>query len=172
MTVEFRGRPLVGHAVAAALAAPVDRVIVVVGQDPSVRAAVAPLQTKDALLIIEAPDAEHGMSRSLKAGLEALPSDARGAFIFLGDMPFIPHGVAGELAAALLEGAAAAAPVHGGRRGHPALLGPEAISVARRLDGDVGARSVLDALGDRLALVPAAAGVLFDVDRPEDLSSA
>jgi molybdenum cofactor cytidylyltransferase len=57
-----------------------------------------------------------------------------------------------------------------GRRGNPVLIGRELFPELLRLTGDAGARSVLQSLGDRLALVEAPDdGVLFDVDQPSDL---
>ncbi len=93
--------------------------------------------------------------------------DCRGAFIFLGDMPRIPHDLLDALADALDQGAAAAAPVVNGRRGHPALISAELFEALRGLSGDQGARAILGGLGERLALIPTEdEGVLFDVDQP------
>ena len=67
-------------------------------------------------------------------------------------------------------GAAAAAPVFQGRRGNPVVLGRGLFPAVALLEGDSGARSLLQTLGARLALIESPDdGVLFDVDRPEDL---
>jgi len=51
------------------------------------------------------------------------------------------------------------------------LLGRSLFPQLLALTGDAGARGVLQALGDRLALVEAPDdGVLFDVDTPADLA--
>jgi molybdenum cofactor cytidylyltransferase len=111
------------------------------------------------------------MAASLRTGIAALPPDAAGAFVFLGDMPWVPHAVLAPLAEALAAGAPAAAPVWAGRRGNPVLLARELFPQLLALRGDQGARSILEALGPRLALVEAPDdGVLFDVDTPADLS--
>ena len=74
------------------------------------------------------------------------------------------------LAQAVLGGAAAAAPQFDGRRGHPVLFTAALYPRLLALSGDRGAASVLQSLGDTLALVDAPDdGVLFDVDRPSDL---
>jgi len=86
-------------------------------------------------------------------------------------MPCVPPGLARDLARALRPGVDAVAPCFAGRRGHPVLFGRACYPALRRLEGDVGAREVLAALGGRLALVDGPDdGVLFDVDRPEDLA--
>ena len=85
-------------------------------------------------------------------------------------MPRIPQNAAAMLADAFANGALAAAPTFGGRRGHPVLFSASLFPALLALSGDRGAASVLAGLGEDLALVPAADdGVLFDVDRPEDL---
>jgi molybdenum cofactor cytidylyltransferase len=85
-------------------------------------------------------------------------------------MPAIPHDIGPRLAQALADGALAAAPRFQGRRGHPALFAAVLIPELARVSGDEGARRVLQALGDRLALVDVeSAGVLTDIDTREDL---
>jgi molybdenum cofactor cytidylyltransferase len=85
-------------------------------------------------------------------------------------MPRIPVTVLSAMAEALAAGAQAAAPVFAGRRGHPVLIGRTLFSDVLALEGDRGAGALLARLGDALAAAPAPDdGVLFDVDRPEDL---
>jgi len=171
----FEGRPLAAGALDAAFAAPVRRVLLVTDGDPDLAAFArdhARRLGRDAdLEIVTAADAAEGMGASLRAGIAALPSGLDGAFVFLGDMPRVPPGLARELARGLIPGVDAVAPRWAGRRGHPVLFGRACFPALRTLGGDVGAREVLAALGDRLALVDSAeAGILFDVDRPEDLA--
>ena len=165
------GRPLVAHAVEAALASPAAEIILVTGASASaVAEAAREAAANRPLRVVEAADWREGLSASLRAGIAALPPDAGAAIVFLGDMPDVPHALAARLVAAWREGAEAAAPVHGGRRGHPALLSRTLFGAVAELRGDRGAGALLDALGDRLALVKTDdPGVLFDVDRREDL---
>ncbi len=163
----WRGGALIDGALEAALAAPVDAVLVVVGADPAVAAHV---RARGAIRIITASDHALGLSASLKAGIAALPDDAAGALVLLGDMPLVPRGVLAPLVAAIGAGAPAAVPVFEGRQGHPAALAARLFPRILALEGDRGARSILDALGDALIQVPAPdGGVLLDVDWPRDL---
>jgi molybdenum cofactor cytidylyltransferase len=110
------------------------------------------------------------MGATLRAGIASLPPDAAGAYVFLGDMPAIPPAILPVLAAALAAGAPAAAPRYDGQRGHPVLFAAALFPQLRALTGDQGARDVLRALGDRLALVETAdPGVVLDIDRPDQL---
>lgn len=170
----FEGRPLIAGALDAAFAAPARRVLLVTGGDPDLagtaRDHVLSLGRAYDFDIIVAPDAAEGMGASLRAAVDALPPDSDAVFVFLGDMPRVPPSLARDLARALVPGFDAVAPCFAGRRGHPVLFGKACYPALRTLEGDVGARAVLEALGERLALVDASdAGVLFDVDRPEDL---
>lgn len=166
----WRGRPLVEHALEAARAAPAAEIVLVVGADARVGPCGAAWaeRTGAALRAVDAADHAEGLSASLRAGLRAVPA-GRGAFVFLGDMPEVPHDIAGKLAAAVRAGAPAAAPTFNGVRGHPALLGPALVTRSAELGGDRGARHLLQGLGERLALIPSGPGVRFDVDRPSDL---
>lgn len=165
----YRGAPLLHGALAAARAAPVGGITVVTGADAEAVAAAA--QAFDpSIRLVHAPDHAQGMAASLRAGVASLADGAEAAFVFLGDMPRVPHGVLGGLAAAVSAGAPAAAPTFAGRRGNPVVLSRELFAQVAALEGDTGARPILERLGARLALVPADDdGVLFDVDTRGDL---
>jgi molybdenum cofactor cytidylyltransferase len=175
LTAPWHGRMLIEGALAAAMAAPVLTVTVVWGADSAVPAAVrAYFEGRGEALRLKLVNAEHharGLSASLKAGIESLPAECAGVYLFLGDMPRVPHDVLEPLAEALAAGAFAAAPVFDGQRGHPVLFGSALFADLLRLDGDKGAGSLLASLTQgQLALVPAPNdGVLYDVDLRTDL---
>ena len=160
LTAPYAGGRLIDGALAAARAAPARGVTVVTGADAKVETAA------EGLRIVHAQHYAAGLSASLRAGIESLPDDCDGVFVFLGDMPRVPHAVLQPLADAL-PGHHAAAPVFDAQRGHPVLIGKALFPKLLTLTGDQGAGAVLTALGERLALVPAPDdGVLFDVDAP------
>jgi xanthine dehydrogenase accessory factor len=164
-------------ALTAAFAAPARTVTVVTGAHAdevasAVRKFAAASTGASRLRIVHAADYAEGLSASLRAGLAALPASAAGAFVFLGDMPRTPPGVAAALAYAIGEGKAAA-PMHRGRRGHPVLVSRAMFEDLAALRGDQGAGGLLAGLGEALALVEVEdGGVLFDVDSPADLAAA
>ncbi|MBO9557277.1 MAG: nucleotidyltransferase family protein [Caulobacter sp.] len=171
----FEGRPLISGALDAAFAAPARRVLLVTDGDRDLARIAADhaegSDRRDDLDIVVAADAAEGMGASLRTAVAALPADCEGVFVFLGDMPRAPPDLPGRLLASLAPGIDAVAPRFEGRRGHPVLFGKTCFPALRALSGDVGARSVLAAIGERLALVEVAdPGVLFDVDRPQDLA--
>ena len=166
---------LINGALRAAFDAPVAGITVVTGGHAAGVTAAAQafadrIGAADRLALVHAADHGEGLSASLRAGILSLPETAAGAFLFLADMPAIPPFVANALAEAMTPAHDAAAPTFEGRRGHPVLLGRALFEPIRHLTGDHGAGHLLRNLGDRLALVPTyEAGVLKDVDRPEDL---
>lgn len=163
----WRGGALIDGALDAAQAAPVRDVTVVVGADPAVAAHAA---SRSGVRVVHAPDHALGLSASLKAGIASLPPTAQGVLVLLGDMPLVPQAVLRPLIQAVADGAPAAVPMWEGRQGHPVCLSKDLFGQILALEGDRGARSVLDAVSDRLALISAPdGGVLLDVDRPQDL---
>ncbi len=160
---------LLDAALATAFASPARSVSVVWGADGRVLEAASRWASRNGqaprLRMIHAREHEEGMAASIRTGVAGLPRDCAGAFLFLGDMPNVPHDLPAKLAQALAGGAWAAAPVHGERRGHPVLFGAKLFAVLKTQTGDRGASKLLDALGEDLALVPVDdPGVLFDVD--------
>ena len=106
----------------------------------------------------------------MAAGIAELSKDTDGVFVFLGDMPRVPHILAHSMAGVLRGGAAAFAAEFKGQRGHPVLFGRVLFSDLSTVSGDSGAGRLLNELGDRVAHVQSPDdGVFFDVDRPEDL---
>ena len=170
----FEGRPLIAGALDAAFAAPVRGVTLAIDGDPELAAiardhARSLGRERDLRRVIVA-DAAEGLGASLRAAVAALPADTEAAFVFLGDMPRIPPEIPHALARTLDEDRDLAAPRFDGRRGHPVLFGRAYFAALKTLTGDVGAQQVLEKAGTRLALVDSLdAGVLFDVDRREDL---
>ena len=176
LTARWRGGVLLDGALEAAFAAPVSQVLVVVGGDDCVDAAARAFaearDTAERLQLVSAPDWRTGMAASLRAGLQALAPGICGAFVFLGDMPHIPHDLAPRLAGRLIGDVQAVQPLYGGAPSHPVLLGAELFEAAMRLDGDRGAQRLLRAPGVRVARLDVDdAGVSLDVDTPEALAA-
>ncbi len=173
LVAKLNGRPIVRIAAEAALASSARPVVVVTGHDrASVEAALSGLGVATAFN----PEFSTGLASSLKIGLSAIPPSAAGALIVLGDMPGIEAQLIDALIDAFLasETALAAAPTRAGRRGNPVLLGRSLFEAAMGLQGDEGARRLIDSLAaDELIEVEAPdAGVIVDIDTPGDLAAA
>lgn len=117
-------------------------------------------------------DAVRGMGTSLACGVRAA-AGADGWLIALADMPAVRPATIRRVAAALVQGAALAAPFRAGRRGHPVGFGSGLRDELLALDGDSGARELLSRYSTRLTSVEVDdAGILLDIDTPGDLAHA
>jgi molybdenum cofactor cytidylyltransferase len=114
--------------------------------------------------------AARGMGASLAHGVGEA-REAGGWVIALADMPRVPGAVIENIVAALADGALIVAPVHRGERGHPVGFSARLRGELLTLDGDTGARTVIERHRAEIRLIESAEpGVLLDVDRREDLA--
>ena len=114
---------------------------------------------------------DEGIASSIRAGVAALPDDVEAVAIALADQPLASPEVTKALSARWTAGGVSAvAPTYHDGAGHPVLFGRVCFDNLARLEGDVGARSVLRALGERAAYVPIDADMPADVDTPEVLA--
>lgn len=176
LTALLDGEALLNAALRSACAAPVASLLVVTGAHADVvEAAVRDFACRVRTQVTSIRCADHalGMAASLRCGLAAVPPEAAGAFIFLGDMPHVPAHLPARLLAALAGGAQAAAPRVDGRLGHPVLITRALFEAFSRGAGDGGGQLILRDLGDRLVTVAIESPDLFvDVDTPDDLAKA
>jgi len=121
------------------------------------------------------PDADSGMGLSLahaiRHSLQARLHDhapGQGWLVALGDMPFVAPATLHALDAAVGEGAAIAAPLFEGRRGNPVAFGARHRDALLALDGDQGARRLLQT-GPVVTIAVPDPGILRDIDSPSDL---
>jgi molybdenum cofactor cytidylyltransferase len=172
LTGDFAGRPLVVHAVRAALESRASPVVVVTGfEAEKVRAALAGHDVR----FVHNPDYARGMSASLIAGIGSLPDDIDGALVCLGDMPRVSAGHLDRLIAAFdpAAGRAIGIPTYQGKRGNPVLWARRFFPRMRGLAGDVGARALIGEHADLVFEVEVEDdGVLFDIDTPQGLTQA
>ena len=114
--------------------------------------------------------AEEGMGASLACAARAA-GRADGYLVALADMPFVRRSSIAAVRDALAGGAALAAPYFRGRRGHPVGLSGSFHEELTRLEGDEGAKRILEANAGRLVKIPIGdPGVLRDIDTPGDLT--
>ena len=169
LLAEIGGKPLVRIAAEQALASRASPVVVVTGhQHEKVGAALAGLPVK----IVHNPDFASGLGGSLKTGIAAIPAEADGAVVCLGDMPQVDAALINQLVAAFdpAKGALAVVPVFDGRRGNPVLWSRRFFPDLMAIEGDVGARHMIGRYNEAVVEVPVTGnGALVDVDTPEAL---
>ena len=167
----FDGEPLVRRATSQALASKAAGVVVVAGhQSDRIRAALSGLDAA----IVDNPEFATGLSSSLKAGVAALPSDAAGVLVVLGDMPGIASADLDKMIDAFRksEGRSVVRAAHEGRRGNPVLLPRSLFGAIAQLEGDTGARHLVEAEGLDILDVEIGAAAFVDVDTPDAMRVA
>jgi molybdenum cofactor cytidylyltransferase len=135
---ELDGRPLLEHALRAMAAAPVDRVVVVLGSGADEIVAGVDLHGANPLVC---PRWEKGQAASLACGLAALAT-ADAVVVTLGDQPRMTTDAIRRVVERR-NGAAAVRATYAGEPGHPVLLERELFDRLRDVSGDLGARNLL-----------------------------
>lgn len=161
------GTPLGVAAARSLLAVLPDSIAVVRADDET----LPELLAEEGMRVVVNRRAGQGLSASLAAGVAA-GRDADGWIIALADMPFIRIATIQRILALLERGAPLAAPSYRGLRGHPVGIGRAFRDELLALTGDQGAREVLFENDGLLELLEVDdAGVLIDVDTPEDIAA-
>jgi molybdenum cofactor cytidylyltransferase len=165
--LKFRGLSLLRRAIDTAFAVPADQVIVVLGHAadqllPEVEATSATIVLNDQWV--------EGVSTSLRGGLAAVSSDARGVFIYPVDMPLVTPEALRELARRQqVSGRPAAMTEAGGVRGVPVFITRSLFPALMIQEGDVGGAHYLRAHPESVEAVRFEdPDLVRDVDRPED----
>lgn len=166
---DYRGRPLLAHALDTVAALGLGDAVVVTGDEGH---AVADLARRAGLRGVHNDAASGGMGHSIAAGVRALSDGLGGVFVVLGDMPEVTADDYARLAAAHAgRPARVCVPVWDGRRGHPVLFGADHRGALAALTGDRGARRILRAASDLVSVPAASAGVLVDLDTSADFAA-
>ena len=120
---------------------------------------------------IACADAAQGMAASLACGIHA-NRDAKGWLIGLADMPAVPVAAISGVRGALSAGAVLAAPSRAGRRGHPVGFASHYRDELLALQGDTGARRLLERDKSKVVDIKINdAGIFADIDIPGDLQN-
>jgi molybdenum cofactor cytidylyltransferase len=171
LLAEIGGKPLVRIVVDAVLASRARPVVVVTGhQRDKVEAALAGLAVK----FVHNPHFADGLGTSLKAGIAALPAEADGAIVCLGDMPQVDATLIDRLIGAFDpdHGALVVLPTIDGKRGNPVVWSRRFFPDLMTVEGDVGARYLIGRYTEAVAEVPlTGTAALTDVDTPEALEA-
>ncbi|OAI30585.1 4-diphosphocytidyl-2C-methyl-D-erythritol synthase [Methylosinus sp. R-45379] len=164
---ELDGKPLMRHAVDAALASQAGRTLVVTGHaNERVEAALAGAP----VALVHNANYREGLASSLRAGVAQVGGES-GALVLLADMPAVTPAILDILIDAFdATDAAAVVPTRNGRRGNPVLLGRTLFPQLATIAGDKGAREMLRISTGVIEIEIGDDAVLTDVDAPADLA--
>jgi molybdenum cofactor cytidylyltransferase len=167
----FDGEPLVRRMAARIGAAGVAEGVVVLGhQATKIRDALGDC----GLRMVENPDYASGIASSLKSGIRALPGNADGALIVLADMPEVSAADIGKLTDAFgaRHGQAIVRATASGQRGNPVILPRALFEAVESLQGDTGARHIVENSDLEIVDVEIGEAARIDVDTPDALATA
>jgi molybdenum cofactor cytidylyltransferase len=172
LLAEFEGEPLVRRSVRQAIEAGVGAVTVITGHRSG---EVADVLTGLDVEVLENPDFLTGMASSLKAGLAAVEAKGLpGMMVLLADMPNVSGADIAALARAYVKsgGKAIVRAVSDGQRGNPVILPAATFEALKALEGDIGARPVIESSGLAVIDVEIGPAARLDVDTPEAILAA
>jgi molybdenum cofactor cytidylyltransferase len=160
-----KGTTLVQRAVRECVGLVDSRLIVVIGSNA---AGIAEALQDDDIDLVHNDDWATGIASSLRVGLAAVSDGADGVMICLCDQPFVTRD---DLRMLVDQWATQpdtlVASEYAGTLGVPAIFPARVFDALSVLEGDAGAKSIIDRDASRLAVpLPAAA---IDIDRPEDV---
>ncbi len=172
LLAEFDGQPLVRRTVERVLSSQARSVTVVLGhRAEEVRGRLDGL---DAELVFN-PDYGSGMASSLRAGLAAVSGgNADGVLVALADMPAVRTEDLDVLIDRFRQedGRAIIRAVSAGKRGNPVILPRNTFAAFMKLEGDIGARAIIETSGLEVVDVEIGAAAHLDVDTPEAVLGA
>lgn len=172
LLAEFDGEPLVHRSARVVLEGGVTPVHVVTGHERErIEASLRGLDVS----MVHNPDYASGMASSLVTGLlQPEVASADGILVMLADMP----GVSSEDISSLMasfraeQGRSIVRAVSSGKRGNPVILPRSTFAAVLKLEGDTGARAIIETCGLPVIDVEIGAGAHLDVDTPEAVAGA
>ncbi|MCI0433166.1 MAG: nucleotidyltransferase family protein [Gemmatimonadetes bacterium] len=167
LTARLSGAPLITHAIEAVLVAGFPCTVVInPGHAKRIRSAVEDRRVS----IVENARAAEGMASSIRAGIRSLDAESGAALIAMGDQPLIRPVLLQQIAAQWRATAATiVATAYRGVLAPPALFDRAVFDELLELEGDIGARQVIERDGDRVVLIDIDQPPPFDVDTAADL---
>jgi molybdenum cofactor cytidylyltransferase len=110
------------------------------------------------------------LSTSIRRGVQAATSTTTALVIALGDEPRVSGDVSRSVISAWRQtGRPIVVARYAGETGHPVLFDARVFGELTTLDGDRGAKRVIDRLPERVAYVDIATALPIDVDNVADL---
>jgi molybdenum cofactor cytidylyltransferase len=173
LLIPLGGHAVLYHALQAALTAPLDPVILVLGyESDKALQALEELRGSPKLRVLKNSHWAQGRAESLKLGLAAVPAHAPGAVVLLGDMPLVTPALIARVAQAFLRAHTLCFPIYRGLPGRPVAIPRELFGEFAQLCGDASGLPILQKYWERaikLELAPDEEPTQWDIDTPEDL---
>lgn len=171
LLLPWRDRPLICHALQAALNSRLAPVLLVVGyQGERLLAALESLRDDPKLEVLHNQRWCSGRASSVRLAIGALPTEAHGALFLLGDMPLMSSHLIDLVRENFLRSEARICfPVYQGHKGHPVAFSRELLGELARLRGDRSGWGLAQRYWSEALKIPLQNGATqLDVDTEED----
>ncbi|KAB2334844.1 nucleotidyltransferase family protein [Cytobacillus depressus] len=173
----LKGRPLLEHVIRTAASANFSEIITVIGcEADNIQKAILIDDPRFRWVVNE--DYLSGQGSSLKAGFINVADHHSGVMVFLGDLPFIVQSTVQsifQLGKDMLkeyEKSFVIQPKYKGISGHPVFFGHQDKNIFMKLQGDRGAKVIMNQISCRQSIPVEDSGILFDIDTPEAYNKA
>jgi len=168
----IKGKPLIEWVLDACLGSQLERVFLVLGyKHKEILRVLAGKIRHTGLDIVINPDYGKGQSTSLRAGIKAVKDDFPSAMFVLGDQPLIDAQTLNLLIKRFRSSEKnICVPFYDDKRGNPVIFSNKYYAGISGIQGDEGARRIIDNNPDQvLRVVLSRPSFFYDVDIPEDL---
>ena len=149
-TKKIQGIPLIKHSIKNILFSSIDELIVVLGYQKEIIEKLINKHKK--IKFVFNKDFESGMASSIKTGLNNLSKKTEAFFICLGDMPLINQDVYNQLIRSR-NNKEIIVPTYKGQQGNPILFSKSMKSIIISIEGDIGAKKILEQNKDKILKV-------------------
>jgi len=147
---EIQGIPLIKLSVKNILASSIDELIIVLGHQKEIVEKL--IDKHEKIKFVFNKDFESGMASSIKTGLDNLSEKIEAFFICLGDMPMINQDVYNQLIRSR-NNKEIIVPTYKGQQGNPILFSKSMKSIIISIEGDIGAKKILEQNKDKILKV-------------------
>ena len=144
---KIRGVPLIKLSVKNILASSIDELIIVIGHQKEIIEKL--IAKNEKIKIVFNKDFESGIASSIKIGLNNLSEKNEAFFICLGDMPMVNKDTYNQLIKSR-NNKEIIVPTYKGQQGNPILFSKSIKEKIMTIQGDVGAKKILELNKDKI----------------------
>ncbi|MBU4427479.1 MAG: nucleotidyltransferase family protein [Desulfobacterales bacterium] len=172
--LRVHGETILGRILNEALDSELDKIFLILGyQANEIKRTLGQSLIHGKLQVIENRQYAQGISSSIIAGLSEIEENYEHVMILLADLPHINSILINLLIFGYLESGLPIGAIQvKSKRSHPVIFGKALYRELRKLQGDVGAKSIFEKFSDRVCLVePGFCYNDMDIDTPEDYAA-
>ena len=179
LTKKINGIPLISHTIKNILGSAVDEIVIVVGYEEDILKSL--IEKNKKIKIIYNKNYNSGIASSIKIGLKNISTKTEAFFISLGDMPNVNQNIYNKLIKVrdkynkklkIKYKKEIIIPTYEGKNGNPILFSKHMKKKIMKIEGDVGAKSLVELNMNKILKVPFKNdAIILDFDKPEDFKS-